>query len=277
MFLCTESAVSADLLKINGSTTVNTPVSEAAEILRARYGMAIHVDTLGGSSGGLTLLANGQAQIGMSSKPLTQADRDRHPALDIHVTPIGSDAIAMIVSPDVWRSGVRGLSAEQMRAIYEGRITRWEDVGGEDRRIALFNKEPGRGTWEVFAQWMYGDLDQVPLHNFPEVGGNEVARNKVGTTRGAISQLSASWADGKRIHALAVVLPDGRQIQPTPETVASGTYPIRRPLLLLTAGSPEGNVKQFVDFMLSKEGQVLVKKHGYLPLGTLRDQKPHGN
>lgn len=66
-------------LKINGSTTVNLPVAEAAEILRAEQGMQIEVDTQGGSSGGISALGEGLVQIGMSSKPLSDADRAKYP------------------------------------------------------------------------------------------------------------------------------------------------------------------------------------------------------
>ena len=124
--------------------------------------------------------------------------------------PVGEDAVALIVSPDVWQGGVRALSRAQMKEIYEGRVTNWKDVGGPDRRIVFFNKEPGRGTWEVFAHWLYGDAKKAPPVSFREVGANEEARNKVGSTRGAISQLSASWADGKTVFALGLKDDAGR-------------------------------------------------------------------
>ena len=106
--------------------------------------------------------------------------------------------------------------------------------------------------------------------SFPEVGGNEETRNKVGSTRGALSQLSASWADEKKVFALGIKLDDGTAIQPTTEHIASHKYPLSRPLFLLTKGEPTGEAKTFVDFMLSESGQELVKKHGYLPLKDLQ-------
>ena len=71
--------VSAEVLKVNGSTTVNLAAAEAAEVLRAEKGMQIQVDTQGGSSGGISMLGDGLVQIGMSSKPLTDADRAEVP------------------------------------------------------------------------------------------------------------------------------------------------------------------------------------------------------
>ena len=161
----------AATLKINGSTTVNLPVAEAAEMLRAEQKLDIQVDTQGGSSGGISALGDGLVQIGMASKHLSDADRAKYPKVSFKEIHIGEDAVALVVSRDVWESGLRALTKEQVRDIYEGRVKNWKQVGGPDRRIAFFNKEPGRGTWEVFAHWLYGDPKKAPQVSLPEVGG----------------------------------------------------------------------------------------------------------
>jgi phosphate transport system substrate-binding protein len=272
ILLCTallSPAAPAAVLKINGSTTVNLPVAEAAEILRAERHMEIEVDTQGGSSGGISELGEGLVQIGMSSKPLSDADREKYPKIHFQETHIGEDAVALIVSSDVWTGGVHALAKSQIRNIYEGRIRNWSAVGGPSQRIVFFNKEPGRGTWEVFARWLYGDSALAPSVSWPEVGGNEETRNKVASTRGALSQLSSSWADGKMVFALAIKTDEGETIAPTAQTIASHKYPMSRPLFLLTNGNPTGDAKIFVDFILSSHGQELVAKHGYLSLAQL--------
>jgi len=275
--LCTSlllsASASAQVLKINGSTTVNLPVAEAAEILRAERGMQIQVDTQGGSAGGISMLGDGLVQIGMSSKHVADTDRRKYPTVQINEIQIGEDAVAIVVSRDVWEGGVKSLGKQQLIDIYEGRIKNWKDVGGPDQRIAFFNKEPGRGTWEVFAHYLYGNSKNAPVVNFPEVGGNEEARNKVASTRGAMSQLSSSWADGERVFALSIRLDDGTEVAPTPANIASNVYPMSRPLFLLTNGQPSGDAKVFVDFMLSPRGQELVRKHGYLSLDQLAPEK----
>lgn len=262
---------SAETLKINGSTTVNLPAAEAAETLRAEKQMDIQIDTQGGSSGGISALGDGRVQIGMSSKPVSDDDRQKYPSVKLNPIHIGEDAVAMIVSKDVWDGGVKALSKDQIKDIYEGKITNWKDVGGPDQRIAFFNKEPGRGTWEVFAHWAYGDPKKAPQVSLPEVGGNEETRNKVGSTRGAISQLSSSWADGTKVFALALQGENGEQLQPTPQNIATHKYPMSRPLFIITNGEPTGAAKTFVEFMLSEQGQEMVKKHGYLALAQLKE------
>jgi phosphate transport system substrate-binding protein len=178
--------------------------------------------------------------------------------------------VALIVSRDVWDGGVKSITKQQAAAIYEGRIKNWKELGGPDKRIAFFNKEPGRGTWEVFVHWLYGSPKRAPQMSFPEVGGNEETRNKVASTRGALSQLSSSWADGKSVFALSIKTEDGREIAPTSQNIANRSYPLSRPLFLLTNGEPTGDAKTFVDFVLSDRGQELVEKHGYLKLSELR-------
>jgi len=259
-------------LRVNGSTTVNPVAAEAAEVLRAQKKMTIQVDTQGGSSGGISGIGDGSIDIGMSSKPVSDDDRRKYPKVNFVSTEIGRDAVALIVSADVYSGGVRALSKRQVIDIYEGRITNWKQVGGPDRRIAFFNKEPGRGTWEVFAHWLYGDPKKAPQVSLPEVGGNEETRSKVAGTKGAISQLSASWATGN-VKALSIRLDDGSVVPPVAAEIVSGRYPMSRPLFFVTNGPPAGQSKTFIDFVLSSRGQELVRKHGYLRLADLKVRK----
>jgi phosphate transport system substrate-binding protein len=265
------AAARAETLKINGSTTVNLPVAEASEILRAEQKMDIQVDTQGGSAGGISMLGDGLVQVGMASKHLNEDDRAKYPSVEFREIQIGEDAVALIVAKDVWDGGVKAITKQQMKDIYESKVTNWKEVGGKPQRIAFLNKEPGRGTWEVFVHWAYGSPKVAPQVSFPEVGGNEETRNKVGGTRGALSQLSSSWADGKKVFALGIKLEDGSIVEPTNEDIATKKYPLSRPLFLLTKGEPTGATKKLVDFMLSERGQQLVKKHGYLPLADLKN------
>ncbi|MDX1997547.1 MAG: phosphate ABC transporter substrate-binding protein [Thermoanaerobaculia bacterium] len=267
-WLLTSSALFAasSSLRVVGSTTVNPVVVRAAEKLKAEKGLAIVVDTQGGSSGGITALADGRADVAMASRPLTDGDRTKYPKVDFRPVEIGVDALAVVVAKDVWEGGVRALSAEQLRSIYDGTFKNWQELGGPDRRIAFFNKEPGRGTWEVFVHWLYGDAKKAPHVAHLEVGSNEEARTKVASTPGGISQLSAAWADGRRVFPLAIRLPDGRQVTPTKEHLADGSYPLARPLLLITNGPPSATAKALLDYLLGPAGQELVRAAGYLGL-----------
>ncbi len=265
----------AAALRVIGSTTVNPVVSEAAAILRAEAGLEIQVDTAGGSSGGIAALADGRAEMAMVSRPIKVADRQRFPGVDFRSTTIGADALALVVSADVWSAGVRCLSREQVRGLYERRIARWSEVGGPDRQVVFFNKEPGRGTWEVFADWLYGGVEATPMVSHPEVGSNEEARSKVASTRGAITQLSAAWADGVRTFALGLCETGLPVAHPTRAAVAAGDYPLSRPLTVVTDGPPVGVARRLIDFVLGGRGQALVTRHGYLPLSQANGEGGH--
>ena len=270
ILLAVVTPLGAAALKVNGSTTVNIVAAEAAENLRAESKMEIQVDTQGGSSGGISGIGDGSIDVGMASKPVSADDRKKYPKVSFVETQIGEDAVALVVSADVYSHGVKSLTKQQLKDLYESKITNWKEVGGPDRRVVFFNKEPGRGTWEVFAHWLYGDPKNAPEVSHPEVGGNEETRTKVISTKGAISQLSSSWAEGNaRIKALGLRLEDGTVVSPTAANIANRTYPMARPLFFITNGPPAGDAKKYIDYVLSPRGQELVKKHGYLRLQDL--------
>lgn len=265
------AAHAAGPLKVNGSTTVNLVAAEAAEILRAEKKMAITVDTQGGSSGGIAGVGDGTVDVGMSSKPVADEDRKKYLGVTFVETAIGEDAVALVVSADVFDGGVKSLTKKQVADLYESRVTNWKQLGGPDRRVVFFNKEPGRGTWEVFVHWVYGSPKKAPEVSLPEVGGNEETRTKVASTKGAITQLSASWADGNpKVRAAPIQLEDGTLVPPSPANIASKKYPMSRSLFFVTNGAPKGEAKAFIDFVLGARGQELVKKHGYLRLADLK-------
>ena len=149
---------SAEPLRINGSTTVNPVVAEAAEILRAEKNMEIQVDTQGGSAGGISALGEGLVQIAMSSRPrAATATAPSIPKVDFREIQIGEDAVAWWSRRCLGRRREGAHPGNKSATSTRDRITNWQPVGGPDRRIAFFNKEPGRGTWEVFGKWLYGN------------------------------------------------------------------------------------------------------------------------
>lgn len=273
LLLATLPARGAGPLRVNGSTTVNPVVTRAAEILRAEEGLEILVDTLGGSSGGIASLGDGRADVAMSSRPINDADHRKYPGVRFRPVAIGVDALALVVSRDVWEGGVRSLSREQVRGIYQGEIRNWSEVGGPDRRIVFFNKEPGRGTWEVFANWLYGEASRAPLVALPEVGSNEEGRSKVAGTRGAITQLSVAWADRGTTFPLALRLEDGTTVEPSVENLAAGRYPLARSLYLVTDGEPGPAAGRLEELLLGPRGQDLVRGAGYLGVDQLHREE----
>ena len=229
----------AETLKINGSTTVNLAAAEAAEILRAEQKLDIQIDTQGGSTGGISALGDGLVQIAMSSRHVSESDRAKYPRVDFKEIAIGEDAVAMVVAQEVWEGGVKALSKPQVTDIFEQKVKNWKEVGGPDRRIVFLAREPGRGENEVFGKWLYGDHKKMPKVSHAETGGNEETRSKLTSTRGAVSPLSSTWADGKKTFAVALKADDGTPLDPSPANIASGKYPMSRPLFLSKPLTPK--------------------------------------
>lgn len=262
---CADGGAGKDgALRVSGSTTVAPVAADAAEALKAD-GLDITVATQGGSAGGISQLAAGQINIALSSKPLAEEDKAANPNTDFVPTQIGADAVGVIVTKEVADAGVKNLTADQVRDLFEGKINNWSEVGGPDLEVFVYDKEPGRGTREVLDKYIYGDEKAPPppeSGNYAIVGGNLETRNKLESTPGAVAPLSTSFIEGR--DGLAAVTLDG--IEPSPENIASGKYPMARPLYLITDGEPEGTAKKFVDYVLSSKGQKLMTKHGYLTL-----------
>ncbi|MET9208575.1 phosphate ABC transporter substrate-binding protein [Streptomyces bacillaris] len=259
-----QSSAGGGGLRASGSTTVAPVAADAAEALKAQ-GMNITIATQGGSAGGISQLAAGQIDIALSSKPISDEDRTAHPKADFVTTQIGSDAVGVIVTKPVADAGVKNLTANQVRGLFEGKITNWSEVGGPKLDVFVYDKEPGRGTREVLDKYVYGDEKAPPppdTDNFAIVGGNLETRNKLESTPGAVGPLSTGFVEGRE--KLAVVTLDG--IAASPENIASGKYPMNRPLYLITNGEPAGDAKKFIDYLLSDKGQALLEPHGYLSL-----------
>jgi phosphate transport system substrate-binding protein len=199
------------------------------------------------------------------SRPLTEQDKRTHPNEDLRENVIGYDGLAIVVSQPVYEGGVTTLTKAQIRSLYEGKVKNWKDVGGPDARIVFFNKEPGRGTWEVFAQFVYGKAELAPKVFHPEVGANQEALTKVSQHKSAVTQLSASWAAvAKNIRVVGIRKEDGKVSLPTREEIEKETYPLRRPLVLVTRGAPRGDVAKLVSFFDTTEGRSIVEKAGFL-------------
>lgn len=256
-------------LRISGSTTVNPVAADAAVVLRERTGQPITVDTQGGSAGGLSQLCSGEIDIAMSSKPVADSDREQFPDCDYQPVRIGEDAVGIVVRREVYDAGVRSLTREQTQAVFEARITNWRELGGPDLGIFIYDKEPGRGTREVLDKFLYGPDGTAPpppdSDRFAVVGGNEETRAKLLSTAGSVGPLSTSFVTD--YPQLAVLAMEG--IAATPETVASGAYPMSRPLYLITDGPPGSQAREFIDYVLSPQGQQLLTRHGYLTMAEL--------
>ena len=157
---------------------------------------------------------------------------------------------------------LQSLTQEQIKAIYLGDVTNWKDVGGPDARIVLYSRENSSGTYVFFKEHVLANADfAAEAQTLP---GTAAVVNAVAKERFGIGYGGAAYAKG--VKELKVVGKDGQGYLPNAENVKSGKYPLSRPLFMYTRAAPAGEIKKFIDFCLSQEGQGIVTKVGYYPI-----------
>lgn len=229
-------------IQIAGSTSVQGLSEElAAEFMARNPGVKINVSG-GGSGAGIKSAQNGTVDIGASSRELKPEEKQ------VHEFVIAKDGIAIIVHPD---NEVEDMTLEQLRRIFAGKITNWQELGGQDAPIMLVVREEGSGTRDAFEEIVMGEgskiLDQALVQN-----STGAVRTAVAGNPDAIGFISVGMLSDE-VKALAI---DG--VEPSAENIVDGSYKIARPFLYLTKEEPQGLVKAFIEFVLSPDEQSIV-------------------
>lgn len=240
-----------ETISIAGSTTV-LPVAQAVaeEYMNQHANADIQVSG-GGSGVGATAAVEGTADIGMLSRDLKASEKEGN---DLREFVVGKDGIALVGHPS---NTVSDLTLAQIKAIYQGEITNWKEIGGADAEIILIGRDSSSGTREFFTEFVLKKEDSAK--DMQELNSNGAVALAVSITPGAIGYLSLEYVDDS-LKAFSI-----GGIAPTVENVISGTYEINRPLLMVTNGEPEGLAADYLDFILSAEGQQIIKDNGFIP------------
>ena len=254
--------------KMQGSPVLAHVMVAVAPTLREQ-GIEIRVWVEGSSSLAVAVMGEGQVDFALMTRPLNATDRAHFPQTEMKEYKIGLQAVALIVPHEVWESGVHSLTKKQVLGIYEGTIKNWKEVGGADLPIKFFSPERGRGVWELFATWLYGETRKAPVGKFPITVDGEDARNTVSFTKGGLGLAQVNWIDGTTIHGLAIKEDAGPAVEPTIANAASGKYPLARPAMIAVPEKPVGEKKKIIDFLLSPEGQKIVGESDLIPLKDL--------
>lgn len=241
-------------LTVAGSTTV-LPIAEmAAEGYEQQTGTKVLVSGLG-SSAGIEAVSNGTADIATSSRELTEEESSH----ELVATVIAHDGIAVIVNPD---NPVTGLTTEQLRDIYAGKITNWSEVGGPDMAIQVVNRDEASGTREAFRTIVMGDASFD--RSAAVLPGTGQVRDVVSRTPGAIGYISIGFVESDYATTSVRALPiDG--VEATEDNVESGAYPISRDLYFFTNGDPQGEAYGYISYVLSDEMDQTIRDAGYIP------------
>jgi len=246
---------------MGGSTTIEPIMTTAMEVYRTEIDPRAELSyDAPGSTAGIQGVLSGRYDVGAASRALLIAEKQQ----GAYATTIALDGLAVIVNETVPLSD---LSLEQVAGIFVGEIRNWRRLGGPDLNIVVVNRDEASGSRGAFKEYVlepvYGDDARFMLNALvTESNGNMVTM--VAQTPGAVGYASLNVLPRLREAGGRALTVDG--IPDTPETVLNGTYPISRPLNVITYGEPTGPRRVFVDFLLSPRGQQVVSQVRYLPI-----------
>lgn len=242
-------------LTLTGSSTVAPLVSEIARRFEKLHPQVrIDVQT-GGSGKGIADVRMGVADIGMASR-LLKSDEE-----DLTAHQIAADGVGLIVHS---RNKIDELTKEQVIGIYTDQINNWKDVSGEEREITVVHKAEGRATLEVFLQ--HFTIENPTVKADVIVGENEHAVKTVAGTEGAIGYVSIGTAEADIKAGVPIRLLPLEGIEANTANVASGEFPMSRPLNLVTKESPSALAEAFIHYCQSSAVHDLVASQYFVPI-----------
>ncbi len=235
-------------LTLTGSSTVAPLALEIGKRFeKLNPGVRVDVQT-GGSTRGVNEARAGLVDFGMASRALKPEEND----LTAHT--IGLDGVGIILHRD---NPVPLLTEQQVIAIYTGRICNWREVGGRDARITVVNKAEGRSTLELF-------LDHFKLKNSDVrphlvIGDNQQGIKTVAGNPNAVGYVSIGTAEFEAAQGTPIKLLPMAGVIASVANVRNGSFPLSRPLNLLTRGTPSPLARRFIDFARSNAVDDLVE------------------
>ncbi|NBD14396.1 MULTISPECIES: phosphate ABC transporter substrate-binding protein [Corallococcus] len=251
----------AGTVTVKGSDTMVILAQRWAEaFMKKNPSMKIQV-TGGGSGTGLAALQNGTTDIAMSSREIKEAEEEKLRAR--YNTPptgvaVAKDGVTFYVNES---NKVDALTVEQLKEIYLGDTASWKAVGGADAPIVLYSRENSSGTYVFVKDTVLGGDDFASAAQ--TLPGTAAVVNAVAKEKNGIGYGGAAYAKG--IKELKVKK-GAEAFAPSAENVKSGKYPLSRDLFFYLRNKPAGDVKAFIDFALSAEGQAIVTQVGYFPV-----------
>ena len=238
-------------LTFAGSTTMQPLVSQLADaftVLHPNVSMDI---AAGGSNVGIKAVHDGTADIGMASRELTAEE-----ASSITPTTVAIDVLAIVVHKD---NPVQSLTLQQLADIYNGQVTNWKDLGGLDQEIVPVQRESSSGSRGAFEELVLEKQAASAPNLQTAVTAGDVAAT-ISTEEGAIGYVGfGNLEDSLKLLAI-------NNVTPSQETAKDGTYPLIRPLTLMTGPLSQPLAQKFVDFAMSDQGQQLINSLGWIPV-----------
>ena len=246
-----DTQTGGSLVTISGSTSVGPLAEKLAMKYQEQNDVKIEVNQIG-SSAGITNAINGVSQIGMSSRDLKQEEKDS----DLQELIIAYDGIVVVTHPS---NPVKNLTMEQVKQIFTGEVTNWKEVGGKDMEIVVVSREDGSGSRDAFQEIVGYESGQL-IKNAIVASGNGNIKTTVAMNKHAIGFISFEYID-ETISPMAI-----NGVAAKAENVLEGQYELSRPFLFVYKEDVPEAAKQFMEFILTPEGQEIVESAGAIPL-----------
>jgi phosphate transport system substrate-binding protein len=267
--ICRSLHIPAIYIENKGSDTiVNLALAwaEAYQVIKPEVRISV---TGGGSGTGIAALMNGTVSIANASRSIKpeEIETSRKNGVEPVEFVIARDAIAVIVNP---QNPINQLTLQQISDIYSGNIRNWNELGGEDRPIVKLSRETNSGTHVYFLETVIrlGDNENKTLFSMDTL----LLPSSEGITAEVRDNPNAIGYDG-----LGYITPEVKMIAvskdlqtgyilPSADTVNNGSYPIARDLYMYTNGQPTGELKAYLDWIVSTEAQKIVTELGFVPI-----------
>ena len=249
---------------VSGSTSVLPP----AQILSEEY-MKKNSETIisvkgGGSGTGIAELIDSTNDIAMSSRKIkdTEISNAKAKGIDPVEYIIAKDGISVVINP---QNPISTLTLEQLQKIYSGEIRNWKDVGGIDAEIAVIARDSASGTQEFFNEAVMKD---VSLRNdLITQSATGAVTQEVSQNARAIGIIGAAYQN-TNIKTLSIDAGTGA-VMPTEENILSETYPLSRALYLYAPHNLKPEAAEFIEYVMSTEGQRIIREVGYAPIKNI--------
>lgn len=239
-------------VSVSGSTSVGPLAEKVAEEFSATSNIKVEINQIG-SSAGIQNAMNGVSEIGMSSRDLEEEEK----AIGLVETIVAYDGIVVVTHPS---NKVKNLTMEQVRAIFTGEVTNWKDLGGDSKEIVVVSREDGSGSRDAF-QEIVGYSSGELVRSAIIASGNGNIKTTVATNEHAVGFISFEYIDS----SISTVAING--VEATVENVLQQKYLLSRPFLFVHRDDYLTDAgKQFIDYILSPDGQAIVANTGVIPI-----------
>ncbi|MGB5106987.1 MAG: phosphate ABC transporter substrate-binding protein [Candidatus Zixiibacteriota bacterium] len=255
------SAFAANIT-VKGSDTMVRLGQRWAEEYMKKFPKSVIQVSGGGSGTGIAALFNGTTDICMASRDMKPKEYQDAKGKNIPLQRIAVslDGIAIFLHKS---NPVNDLTIAQLKAIYTGELTNWKEVGGPDAEIILYGRENNSGTYGYFKEHVLQEEDFAD--RCQTLPGTASVVNAITKDQNGIGYGGIAWATTVK-HAGVKISDSTAAIHPTVDAVSNGTYPISRELYFFLRGTPTPELKDFINWTLSPEGQKVAETADYVPL-----------